>query len=328
MATMELFAGGELECFNLIGGAPVVSTSSSFLDPGFSACAIDVNQGLYSQIFRDDLGAAATCSGGERLSVSCMIGNGATNLIGAFITILDTGGRPAIRIAGEVESGAALQHNTSSNTTPVWTTLSSFPSIGLKGYVGFDLVTGSDKSFVFFVGGSIVSSGPLTNTFGPLSSFTIGMQNNSAYISQVIINKDLSATGARLMTRKADGAGSVSGMTGVYTSLVKTSINDSTAITSDTAGQISTFSYQDFTTPTGLIPRGVHLWTRGKNDGTAPNELKGVCRISSTNYASPAMGTVSGFGPLLARFPKNPATSTAWTDATFNSAEFGLESAT
>lgn len=329
MAVREVYAGGELDSVRVIAGSAAVSTTPLYRDTAYSDCSLVLQGNVYTSNFYDEDNVETTIPLGETAWVHL---NLFSNTTASYLALLDTTGRPILRVARPSSSTSiTLERNTGTAASPAWVVLASY---GFSSYASFDVdfyfKTGSSKECGFYINNSLISTETFTDaSVAALASFTAGPSTGDNFVSQILITENKPTVGAKVWTRKASGAGSVSGMSGVYTSLVKTALNDTTAIVSNAALQVSTFAYQDVTTPSGMVWGELWVWSRAKNDGSAPTGLNGIARVGGVNYSSPLMqGMGSGFNGLPVRWKNNPATSTKWTDATFNAAEFGMESVT
>lgn len=329
MAVREVFSGGELDSVLTVSGAPLVATTG--YDAGYSACALNISNREYRCNFVGEDMASTTVPNTETLWVH-FFGGVSEDVGGTLATVYDTTDRPCFRIQA-VSGGynVVVQWNSSVTSTPTWITAASFNNSSRE-------ITYIDASFApngaisLFFGDELKATGLASNIGGHKKYAIFGPSSTSfgqiGYVSQILVTENKSTVGARVWTRKATANGAVQEMDGTYTSLVKTAINDATAVISDTAGETATYVYQDVTTPQALEWGEVWLWSRGREDGASPTNLKGVARIGGTDYTTAnAPGITGGYGPLPARFPTNPATSAKWNDAAFNGAELGMESA-
>lgn len=331
MAIREVFAGGELDSVAVISGTAVANTASSNRDGAYSDMSIQVGASIYSCSFKGLDGADTAIPVGETVWLHTYVSRSLSSGTATLLTLQDTSLRPCIQcMLAASGSVLTLQYNSSTTSTPVWVAAASFGNF--LGYIDVAFMTGPSPKAQLFVNGSFVGESPVSQvgsvgydslTFGP------GSAANTMYISQILVTENRPTVGARVWTRKANAAGAVSEMTGAFGSLVKTAINDTTSVTSNAPLQTSVFAYQDVATPVGMAWGELWVWSRAKNDGAPPANLKGVVRVGTTNYESPAMTAISGgFNALPSRWPTNPATSAKWTDSSFNAAQIGMKSET
>lgn len=150
-----------------------------------------------------------------------------------------------------------------------------------------------------------------------------------AQISAVVV-ADEDTRGFNVVQLQPTGAGANSGWTGTYADVEETGFNDADYIESLTAGQTSTFAFEDL--PAGVLGhnvKAVAISGRGRVGATSPTEMKTVARVSGTDYeAAPVMPMTTSYGPFQSVYQVNPATGLAWAQSAVNGAEFGVRSAT
>lgn len=106
-----------------------------------------------------------------------------------------------------------------------------------------------------------------------------------------------------------------------YTLLNETAPNLTGYVSTSSSSQLDTYK---FTSPSNITIKAVQqvIWS-GTDSGTAT--IQGAI-TSGSNYFSNNLNLTTTAGAKVAIWPTNPATSTAWTPATINSAEFGESS--
>lgn len=321
MADEIIYKGGELDSVRVISGAAVATTS--YRDSEYSAMSIVLSGSVLAGDFRSPSdGSLTNVTGGDVLWSSFYVGLGSA-VSGTWWTVFDAGGRAAFRLNVQSSTTLQLQHNTSATTSPSWIDLSSFSGAGGL-YLAFRIKTGADKEFGFYVNGVLISEGDFSNSYiGALSNFRIGSLNSpNAAISQIQFSRNIPLVHARLYTRKATAAGTYQQMTGAYTNIVKTSLNDATGLVSDTVGQITTNQYQDVIVPAGMeMHPDVWIWNRVRNDGGEPSSMKQACIVNSVMQKSDDLPVDIGFQCL-------PHVLRSMTPALWNSCEVGQESTT
>lgn len=335
MAIREVYVGGELDSVRVTAGVVGVDTITNRRDPAFSDMSLVLNIGAQSQFvcdFKDELGAPTTIPTGETIWMHFYGVTVATS--SAFVplsVISDTSGRPCFRVSyGTLGNTTVnIEVNGSTGLTPSWTVAASY--IGFDGYLDVGIFTGTTKKVQLFVNGNFISEAPISQVgsggYKEVVFTSSGTNFHTSYISQILITENKPTVGSRVWTRKPSGAGALQQMAGAYTNLVKTALNDTTAVISNAADQTATYQYQDITIPTGMAMGEVWQWTRTKTDGVSPTNLQSVCRVGSTDYTTANMsGMTAGFNGLPGRWPLNPATTTKWSASTFNAAEFGMKS--
>lgn len=322
----ELIGGGELECFAVVSGTATVNTSSSKYDAAWSACAISTSEAGYIGRFRNaDATPTAAAAGSVVYLHFYGASSGSYDII--FPGLSDINGRPIFRLAKVWPSPAILvQINNSTNATPSWVNVGTGTTI-FSGY--FDVKFDTDAAtLTFYVNETLIDTVSIIAAFADVAYVDLHYAHWAAgtCISQVLVTEDINTLGARIKTIKPSAAGPVQQMTGAYGNLVKTAINDTTAVISDAAGQLALYEYGDVTVPEGMEIGGVWQWMRARHDGTSPNDLRAAMRVGSTDYFSGQLGVDVGFLPLLARWPVNPATSAAWMASALNGALLGMKS--
>jgi hypothetical protein len=229
------------------------------------------------------------------------------------------------------------QFNSGTAASPVWTSVGTSITSAGNEKLNYDvaLTLGSPHSFTIYKGNSVVSSGTFTQAllttldrvrFGAAHSTTSA--DIGTGISQVLCTEGISTVGAIIPTVKATGAGANTGWSGAFSDVNEIGTNDATTQAAVSAGLKSTHAMSDITVPAGFEIRSVFNWTRAKNDGTAPNNLKSVIRQGGVDYSSGNVANIGlGYGPVGARYDTAPDSSN-WTQAIFNAIEAGYESTT
>lgn len=217
-----------------------------------------------------------------------------------------------------------------------YTTAGSLPSFNNGEHVLDFFVDMDGGALKMWQNGSLVidETGVNFDTAGDPVKLTIDRWtsfNSNAQFSQCIV-AEYNTVGHTVRRRAATGDSSTNtAWAGSYTDIAKTGINDSTNITSDSAGQDETFTAGNLSaTPSNQFIKCVAIAARGKNDGgSAPQNFRGLLRIGSTNYA--ASGDVplnDGYQGTISIFDVNPSTTNPWADISeVNATEFGVRSA-
>lgn len=323
MTNSVIYRGGEIDSVNVISGSASISTAPSQRDAAYSDCSLGLFNNVYGQYFYNpETGIRESVSAPDALCGMCLFHTESGGGSGPILTILDEGDRPAIRVFNETGIRIQLQRNTSGTGTPSWQVLAEGSSSGSI-YIAFKVKFGASGEYALYINGDLSGSGSFSDTLpGPLARFTSGSSNTTSYISQFQFSRNKSMVNARVLTRKASGAGASSQMTGTYADINKIFPNDSTAIISDVVGQISTFTYQSVTVPEGMEMDGdVWLWQRGKNDESEPSSMK-VLDITDS------VTTKSANLPFDVGFQQMPAVFDNMTPEKWNSGQRGFESTT
>jgi len=255
--------------------------------------------------FRDNTGSAQACvcvtsggtlsllrgttSGTTLATSSNSLMTGAWNYIEAKITIADSGGVFEVRVNGEVWA-------TFSGDTKYSSTLSTANAIKLGGlpsainawYDDFYICDGAGSS-------------------------------NNTYLGD-----------ARVDTIFPSGAGASAqftptGSTNNWENVDESSPNDDTDYNAaDTAGYIDSFTFADLSSLSSTI-LGVQENIIARKDDAGTRLLRGITRISSTNYEGSDLTLSDSYLVQRQIWEKNPATSAAWTESDINGAEFGYK---
>lgn len=325
----ELFAGGELEFFETISGVATVSTSWGAYDPAWSMCAIDVSAAEYRARMVDGEKTPTQAAANSKVSLHFRAYVGNSGYDQMLPGLVDINGKPILRIANVWPSSVVcVQANTSTNATPVWTNLGT--GISRSSVNGnYDLIYDTaTKEVSFFKDEAFVETVTISGTWAAPAYVQLFKSHafGGTCVSEVIAWEDASTVGARLKTIKANASGSVNTMTGSYTNVAKTAINDTTALISDAAGEEALFNCNDITLPDGYQLGGFWVATRARNDGTSPDDLSAQISVSGTPFESSALGLTTGFTNSLRVWRQNPLTSSPWTAAAINGLQLGAKS--
>lgn len=338
MPAEVLFVGGRAECFTPIG-AVTENTSSTFRESAFTDVAIEntSSNGVRFLLYTVSGVAlvATTVVSGETfwLHFDAASGNTFTTTV-PLLVLYDSSGFPWLRII--VSSGSAtsaVQYNSGTGASPVWTTVGSLFTFSttLK-TVDLRVTIGSPHIFGLYVNGSELLTGTFTQaSFSNIARVDMGASGaNQNYLSQIAATRDICTIGAKVKTFRPTANGANTAWAGVFSDINAAVGVDTSPATSGTAGQKETHAMGDF----GAVGAGVKIksiwhWMRAKNDGVAPNNIKSVLRLSAVDYSSANLSGIGiGYAPIGARYDQNPATAADWTDSGWNAAEAGFESAT
>lgn len=221
----------------------------------------------------------------------------------------------------------AIYYNSGTLATPVWTQLGTNVTINSATRVKIDLklvidAAGTAHVYELYANNSLLLSGTfsmalLTQIDAIRFSDT---SSTSTHISQVLVTVGISTINSFVPSIKASGAGSNSDMSGAFTDVNETVLNDATVVSSTTAAQRTTFAMGDLPAlPTGaVIGAEVRHVFRANNDGGAsPQNIKPVIRQSGADTVGTAVsGLGLGFGPFM--------TAYSLTHAQINTAGFEL----
>lgn len=99
---------------------------------------------------------------------------------------------------------------------------------------------------------------------------------------------------------------------------------DTTYNAGDTAGYIDTFDCANLSSTNATI-YGAQLNVAARKDDSGTRTLHGVMRVNGTNYESADIALSTSYMVYRQIQELNPNTSTAWTEAIINGAEFGYK---
>jgi hypothetical protein len=132
-----------------------------------------------------------------------------------------------------------------------------------------------------------------------VDNIAFGISTNTTYhLSQVLVSVGISLVNSYIACLKASGAGSNSAMTGAFTDVNETILNDSTVVSSNTAAQRTTFAITDLPAISGLTigAEQRHAFRANNTGGAGPQNLKPVIRQSGTDTVGSAVsGMALGF---------------------------------
>jgi hypothetical protein len=220
-------------------------------------------------------------------------------------------------------SGTVTVLQTSSDT------ISTLASQRIDIYVNY----GTSGTFQMYVGGSLVLnySGDLTtNSATALSGVGFNCPNNqsgtgNAYWSEIIV-ADSDTRGWSLATLPVNASGNTQAWSGANTDINESTLNDSTAISTTSASQVSEWTVSPASTigsTTGII--SVHVSARAAKGGSGPANLQAMVRTGSTDYTSSNLSSISTvLGCLQSAWLTNPNTGVAWTGSDLTAAGFNI----
>lgn len=307
MATRNLFLGLKAwQLFNPPASASDTTTGTRF-DPAFTDSA--VTAGLGSDItmqFRGDDGAVATAVAGETLSVRADVHTSVSNITQVWRLDGPTG--PLIRANLSFDNNLTIQHNTGSLASPSWTTIGTVAEYwanNARRTLNIILTIGVGNNHTIEVlrdGGQIFlanfTNANITNDGVQFLGFRASGSGGSQFgVSQVFVATDRDLLGSHVYSLHADGAGSNSGMTGAFTDVNKVIESTTSIVSSDTAGQRTTFSIEDLPAlPANTQIGGFSRHTfQARADGS-PGNIRSVIRQGGVDTVSGDIaGVSSGF---------------------------------
>lgn len=155
-----------------------------------------------------------------------------------------------------------------------------------------------------------------------------GLINYCTIYSEVIV-ADENTLDWRLAELLPTGAGASSGWTGAYTDVddvTPPSTGDLDLITAASNNLTSTYVMGDISgSISGMSIVAVGVVARARKGTTGPQHLRGVVRISGTDYETSDISPEISLAPARMIWNTNPATSGAWSISAVNGAEFGMK---
>lgn len=343
MTNMVVFSGGRLESVQIVSGSPADNTTGASFDSAYCDASLQLSNGTNDEVacpFVDAAMAPTTVPDNATCWFHCDAYHlsGFANAQGDGIIFYDSSGFPWVKLRGDNGTPTVyLYGNTGTGLVPVWTQIGAnvpFTFARTTFDISVAIDSGGSHGVTLYVNGTAsVATGTFSN-----SSFTnIAAVHLRAFdtggswgYSQLMATNGLSTVGGHVFSSRATGAGANAGWTGTYTDVNEANDNDTTFNEAAAAGLRQSYAMGDVTVPAGYYIASVFHWLRAKNDGTAPENIKSVCRRGGTDYvgASNMPGIGAGFAAVGARYDVDPSTSAAWTQAGYNAAEMGFESET
>jgi hypothetical protein len=328
VTTQPLYFGGEMDAFLPSDSSVVETTTGGTYDATYSRCSIVVSQGssLKSIQFPSQ-------TGGVYFNFCVFyqpnINASAPNEI---FYILDNTGAVVFKVSflfnGLYVYLVRMYYYNGSG----YTQIGNGVNVGYLTLNYFTIyVNKTTGTATLYVGGSQQDTGTV-GSFPSITNFAQAQYYNqpsvvnvSIYWSQLFAS--ISPTlGQRLYTLVEDTNGAAQDWTGAVTDINELVFNDATGITSASVNQVSTY-YKNGLSTSGVV-LGIGTSARFNIGATGPQNIQNVLRVSGTNYTSPSTLGTTGFAPAQYMWMTNPATSTAWTNATANTIEWGVKSIT
>jgi hypothetical protein len=331
MANRWLFAGGDVGVLRRTG-TQSVETSGSLRNSSWSDHSLRSNA-VASTITADFLnasGASDSATSGETVWCHVEMYVGATSATaGNLVIMVDGSDQPWLALRNVSAGTWGLYYNSGSGGSPTWTLIgSTFAAASSSVVSGIDLklTLGSPHDAEVFVAGVSKPSGNFTQaSLTAIDAFQTNCFSSGFTLtySEWMASVGFPTVGGHVYYGKPSAAGSNSGWTGAYTTIDDVGIDDADLISSGSAGQKSTFAYANLPTLTaGLAVGDLFMWTRAKNDGASPTNVKPVRRDSGAtdNVGTSFSGIGAGFADFLTRY-------SGITESEYNASEFGVESA-
>ncbi len=336
MADRWLFSGGGLDSLRAVAGAPAAVTTGGTFDSSYADHAVNVTTTATAAAdFTDSTGAGDTVITGEKLFAHFTGKGGVTNVTAAaaLLEVQDASNYPWLAIRGTGTANTyGLYYNSGTGPSPTWTLLGSTFTINGNGgsveTIDLWVTLGSPHSVGIAKAGSLLFETTFTQaSFTSANKLYLRSPTSSFNFSEISATVGINTVGSHVFYGKPTGAGASSawsGTTGTFADIDDAGINDTDALTSGTAAQRSTFAYSNVPTLGANEALGdVFLWTRARNSGGAPSNVKPVRRTSggTDNVGSNLSGISGAYANYLTRY-------SALSESEFNGSEFGVESAT
>lgn len=332
-----LFAGGRTDSLTVVAGTITESTTAGSFDPTYcDASTVISDSSTMAAIQVDSSNTPVSIVSGETGWYHFEWYVQTTNTGAAIASLQDSSGFAWVAIrAPATGSNTDFVYNSGTGSSPVWTKIGSSlgTTNGIRYTIDIKVTIGSPHTAECYLNGVLVAS--TTFTQAGLTNlrrlfFTGGGSSSTQRHSQILITKNKSTIGAKVRYLRPNGAGGNTGWTGAFTNVNEAVNSDASFDNTAAAGNRQTYTMTDVTVPATYSIAGVFHAIRGRNDGTAPKNIKSVVRQGTTNYdySTNFSGIGAGFGPLIVRYDTDPSTSAAWTQSGVNSAEFGYLSVT
>lgn len=327
--------GGRLD--SVVGaGSLAESTAGGTFDSTYADCSLlcDTSAKIWTMTFLDDAGSPINLASGETGYFHCELFQSASVGLSALIWWLeDSSGYPWLAIRQSGTNIHGLYYNSGTGPSPTWTQIGASQTLAASTRIPMDLkiTIGSPHSAEW----SISSNAVVTGTFTQASLTSLrtmrgasASSNATHYFSQLLATEGISTVGAKVKYSRPTANGNSTAWAGVYTDVNEAVNSDASLNSSTTPGDKETHAMSDVTVPAGLVIGAVEHCMRGKHDGASPTNIKSVIRSGGTDYSSASLvGIGTSFAPLRRRLLTDPSTAAAWTQAGWNAAEAGYESA-
>lgn len=333
-----LFVGGGLDS---VTGSVLSENNGGFHDSTYApSCLLCGPGGFWDAVCLDAALAPVSVVGGQTFYGH--VGFNFTNPYANGDNMLqarDSAGFPWVAIRSNGGSPTfGLYYNSGTGGAPVWTQLGANFAMAQNPGTPFqrlDLViaiggTGNHVATLFNKEVQVATGAFTQAAFTNVRSMRgFAPTGGSGEFWELAMTESQTTVGNRVAYSLPNAIGTTSGWTGVFGDVGEAVENDATTNSSNAVGQKTTYNTTDITLPSGYFIRSVFRWFRGKTDGSSPANFKSVVRSAGADYVAAANvpGIGAAYGPLPARVDTDPATGLNWTQAGFNAAEFGKQSA-
>lgn len=213
-----------------------------------------------------------------------------------------------------------LQYNSGTLAVPVWSQLGADVTVAGSTLYKLDVrldidPAGTAHGYALYLNNVEKLSGTFAMALlTRVDATKAGYPGGNLYVSQILATVGINTIGSFVPAIKASAAGSNSGMTGAYTDVNEVTLSDATMVSSNVAGQRTTFAMGDLPAlPVGMnVGAEVRHTFRANNDGVAPTNIRPVIRQAGVDSVAAA---VPGLGLGYATFMKGYALSYAEINA-------------
>lgn len=313
-------------------GTVATSTGGTFMNSTYvdhaSQCGSGVN--YFFTDFTDGDNTADHVADGETLWLRFDYAYSGGSPACEIMKLVNNSDQPTLRWRLSSTGIAKLEYNSGTLATPAWTQVganytvasSTLQTIVLK----LTLNSAGSHSYEMYQDSVLAQSGTFTESILTRVDSVQWCHNTSTNmrISQTLASVGITLVGSFCASLKASGAGSNSGMTGAYTDVNEVTFSDTTVVSSNTAGQRTTFAIADLGALSGMTVGSEqrHVFRCNNDGGAGPQNIKPVIRQSGSDTVGSA---VSGLSlSLAAKSAKYNLTYTQINTAGF---ELGWESA-
>jgi hypothetical protein len=322
------FVGGEDHDFTKLGICSVDTATANTRRTANNRCSLKVGNASNSLISDGWTGTLSAPQSSFWLSTRYVY-TGFTSTNSYLMSFFDAAGTRRLYIMG-TNQGFTLYKVSSTNVSTSLGILNSGanpPATLTKVDVFINYaVAGSiqvywDNTLVFNYSGDITTNGATA-----LASFTLGSVggNTSNYWSEVVASdSDTRSTSIITLAPSANG-NAFTFDSGSVASISETTLDDTSLISSGTAGQLAQFTVGSAGVTGSLAIKAVVISARAAKGGTGPQNAKFNVRTGSANYASAAIALPGTFGRVQGVFTANPASSSPWVNADLTAAGFNV----
>lgn len=325
--TTYYFVGGEDHDFTRIGTGSVDTATTAARRTAYARCSLKATGGFGDGWVGTFTSAVSTFWFTARLYNASSGSNGYE-----IFAFRDSNGlKRLVLLCTSSNSFKIVKRDTSANNTDLVSNIgTSNIANGVLSKLDIFINYATSGSIQMYLDGTLVANytGDITtNGSTSLAGFIMnGTSGNGAYWSEVICcDTDTRALGLGTVSPSATG-NAFTFDSGSVSSINETTLDDSTIITSGTAGQIAEFTVSSLVPSiSGYAIKGLFITARSSKGPTGPQTMKGTVRTGGADYstASQALQNAS-FGRVTYSFLTNPATSSAWAATDFSAGGFNI----